>query len=357
MRRGISIGLAVLLLVALIGNGGKPAMAAGTTYFGSQWNGIIVYLSPANQPGNVGCDGYVETDGARLIATAAKDWLINVGYGVRIGLGTYIENTSDSNSTSGVRLHVPIHSNAPGKLVDWDCAGTDPTKGGTHVYYYKASDQAPSQALYNELASASPGTADVRKSFDAYELVNTTRPAAYVEAEFHTYGPGVTWLRQSTTVGTLIAQGIDQYFGMPRCGVNIVCTQSVPIDPVPLGTEATPATSVEHEHALVNATPHQGLQAALSSKLSAEFGLENAVLSVMVGEGVAVVDFSDFSSIIPGASSGAGKSELMSALNTTVFQFPDITQVAYRFDGSCQAFGDWLQSGCVSVSRSSWSSR
>jgi hypothetical protein len=35
-------------------------------------------------------------------------------------------------------------------------------------------------------------------------------------------------------------------------------------------------------------------------------------------------------------------------------QFSDVTSVTYTFDGSCEAFGAFLQMGCVSFDRSSW---
>lgn len=69
-------------------------------------------------------------------------------------------------------------------------------------------------------------------------------------------------------------------------------------------------------------------------------------------EGRAVVDFADFSRIIPNASTSAGSRGLMLVLNHTVFQFPEVTSVEYHFNGDCQAFGDWLQVGnCLVVPR------
>jgi hypothetical protein len=64
------------------------------------------------------------------------------------------------------------------------------------------------------------------------------------------------------------------------------------------------------------------------------------------------VDFGDLRSVIPNASTSAG-SRLLSQLDATVFQFPTVTSVTYRIDGSCQAFGEWLQvDGCVPRTRS-----
>jgi spore germination protein GerM len=70
--------------------------------------------------------------------------------------------------------------------------------------------------------------------------------------------------------------------------------------------------------------------------------------------GVAVVDFDDFRSLIPGASTSAGSAMLLAQLEATVFQFPEVRRVEFRIDGSCDAFMGWLQYGCVPVPRSSF---
>lgn len=69
---------------------------------------------------------------------------------------------------------------------------------------------------------------------------------------------------------------------------------------------------------------------------------------VTLDAGRATVDFGDLRSVIPNASTSAGSHLLLSQLDATVFQFPTVTSVIYRIDGSCQVFGEWLQlDGCV----------
>jgi hypothetical protein len=68
-------------------------------------------------------------------------------------------------------------------------------------------------------------------------------------------------------------------------------------------------------------------------------------------EGRAIVDFADFSGIIPNASTSAGSAMLLGELNQTVFQFSQIAEVEYRFEGSCDVFFNWLQRACTSVRR------
>lgn len=67
------------------------------------------------------------------------------------------------------------------------------------------------------------------------------------------------------------------------------------------------------------------------------------VRGVTVRAGTATVDFGDLRPLIPNASTSAGSRLLLSQLDATVTQFPTVTSVLYRIDGSCQAFGEWLQ--------------
>jgi spore germination protein GerM len=69
--------------------------------------------------------------------------------------------------------------------------------------------------------------------------------------------------------------------------------------------------------------------------------------SVAVSEaGRAVVDLTDFSARVNNASTGAGAAQLTGELNKTVFQFKQIKEVEYRFDGNCDGFWNWLQRDC-----------
>ena len=76
-----------------------------------------------------------------------------------------------------------------------------------------------------------------------------------------------------------------------------------------------------------------------------------AVLSVEVEDGLATIDFADFSAVIPNASTSAGSAMLLSELNATMFQFSEVEGFLYRFDGDCGAFWNWLQAGCTVQTR------
>lgn len=68
-------------------------------------------------------------------------------------------------------------------------------------------------------------------------------------------------------------------------------------------------------------------------------------------DGMAVVDFRDFSSRIPSASSSLGSMLLLGSLNATVLDNSQADSIEYRFDGSCEAFGEFVQRGCIRYSR------
>jgi len=99
------------------------------------------------------------------------------------------------------------------------------------------------------------------------------------------------------------------------------------------------------EQQLAGPTPRERDALGVTSWFSAETaGMLRSV--TLDEEGRAVVDFEDFSRVIPGASSSLGSLTLLGELNATVFQFPQVQSVEYRFGGSCDAFSNWLQYDC-----------
>lgn len=73
---------------------------------------------------------------------------------------------------------------------------------------------------------------------------------------------------------------------------------------------------------------------------------------VTVVDGVAYIDFQDFSGVIPNASTSAGSRMLLDQIAGTVFQFDAITEAELSFDRSCDAFWNWLQRDCERLQRS-----
>lgn len=78
------------------------------------------------------------------------------------------------------------------------------------------------------------------------------------------------------------------------------------------------------------------------------------VIQAITREGhVVIINFKEeLPRLIPNASTSAGSSILISDLRETVFQFPEIEELELQLDGSCLAFGNWLQYGeCLIIRR------
>jgi spore germination protein GerM len=98
------------------------------------------------------------------------------------------------------------------------------------------------------------------------------------------------------------------------------------------------------------------LQALLEGPTAAEreqgywswFSEETAgmLLSVRLDAGIAEVSFDPaLRTVIPNASTSAGSTALLGALDATTLQFPTVDDVVYSFDGDVEAFYEWLQRG------------
>lgn len=115
--------------------------------------------------------------------------------------------------------------------------------------------------------------------------------------------------------------------------------------PVPRVVQDTPAVLLRALQELVGGPTEPERDAGFHSFFSQETA--GSVRSVVVdADGVARIDFTDFSTIIPNASSSAGSGDLLAQLRLTIFQYPTIREARLSFDGSCEAFWNWLQRGC-----------
>ena len=62
----------------------------------------------------------------------------------------------------------------------------------------------------------SPGTTDVRVyRNNLAELNNTNAVACYLEADFHTWNRGVTWIRNEVDWTWKVGLTVDEYLGYP----------------------------------------------------------------------------------------------------------------------------------------------
>lgn len=135
----------------------------------------------------------------------------------------------------------------------------------------------------------------------------------------------------------------------------------LPADPQPV-PRSIPASSTVAEtlratlEALLAGPTEGEQQARLSSWFSQDtVGLIEGVS--LTDQGTVIVNFKDFSRIIPNASTSAGMSVLLTQLNSTIFQFKEVQSVTYQFAGDCEAFWAWRQSSCEPITRAWWEAR
>jgi hypothetical protein len=114
-------------------------------------------------------------------------------------------------------------------------------------------------------------------------------------------------------------------------------------------SEAGPDTLAFAVNSLLAGPTPEERTAGLSSFFSDETaGMLN---SVRLQDGVAFVDFRDFSGTIPNASTSAGSTQLLDQIAGTIFQFDGVREAELSFNGSCEAFWNWLQRDCERLER------
>lgn len=81
-----------------------------------------------------------------------------------------------------------------------------------------------------------------------------------------------------------------------------------------------------------------------------------AVRSAAVENGLLVIDMADLRATLTpaGANTSCGSAALLGELNATAFQFAAVDRVRYEMEGSCDAFGEWLQRECIEITRAAW---
>ena len=126
--------------------------------------------------------------------------------------------------------------------------------------------------------------------------------------------------------------------------------QSPPVPLTRVVPEAPAVLRAALEQELLGPSGEEGAAGFFSWFSGATAGMLRGVELEPAGR--AVVDFADLRPVIPGASSSAGSHLLLSQLDATVFQFPNVETVQYRIDGSCDVFFEWLQMQCHDRTRS-----
>lgn len=127
--------------------------------------------------------------------------------------------------------------------------------------------------------------------------------------------------------------------------VFFTCVRPPAVAGVGRSTDADPdeeLMTVALNELLVGPTTDEQVQGLTSWFSSDTAGSLNGVS--IDDEGVAVVDFADFSDAIPNASTTAGRLQLMSELRATIFQFDSVESAVLQFDGNCGSFWIWVAS-------------
>lgn len=206
-------------------------VSADTTYNppSGTWNGKIIYVSQACHDGNdgvpggpclpnYGCSSYNEniqsstTSATTIFGVGAGSNLLERGFKAIRGNGTLNQNVSASNA-AGAHIHIPQHTNAKSE----SCSSTSTSGHGTLGLYRPGTNSATCATLIkNQVGPGSPGTSDGTQSrYDLGEINSTSATACYVEAEYHTWNTGVTWIRDEVNWTWRVGWVVDTYLGYP----------------------------------------------------------------------------------------------------------------------------------------------
>jgi spore germination protein GerM len=145
----------------------------------------------------------------------------------------------------------------------------------------------------------------------------------------------------NSTTTTMAGQSVDVFFGVDGssdCAEVQAFPRQVPsdLDPIEGAFEALLAGPTQAE-------------SGATSWFSADTG--EALRSVTLADGLLTVDLDDLSSVISGASSSCGSAALLAQLQATGFQFPEVQQIEFQFEGSCEVFFNFLQMECTVIDR------
>lgn len=160
----------------------------------------IWYLSPSNQEGNIGVDGYgTERDQMYLLMAEITPHLDRAGvsFCVPERTSTLAQRVEESNEMAA-KFHFALHSNAGGSGKAW----------GPVALYYSDSGKAFCEKLIPALLSLGQQNnraSNYSQRTDLYELRKTSAPAALLEVDFHDSSAGVEFI---TTRRSEIAEAI-----------------------------------------------------------------------------------------------------------------------------------------------------
>lgn len=149
----------------------------------------IWYLSPSNQGGNLGVDGYgSERDQMYLLMDEITPHLDRAGVSFHVADKdqTLAQRCRESNEM-GAYFHFALHSNAGGNGKAW----------GPVALYYSETGKLFSQRVVEALLALGQRnnrSYNTQKNTGLYELRSTAAPAALLEVDFHDSSVGVEFI-------------------------------------------------------------------------------------------------------------------------------------------------------------------
>ena len=164
----------------------------------------IWYLSPSNQSGNVGIDGYgTEKDQMYQLVHEITPHLDRAGVSFHVadGNATLAQRCKESNEMWAA-FHLCFHSNAGGNGKAW---------GPIALYYGDEGKKLGEQLVAALLALGQQNNRsyNIKQQKTLYELRKTTAPACLLEVDFHDSSVGVAFLtRRRSEIAEAIAKVI-----------------------------------------------------------------------------------------------------------------------------------------------------
>jgi hypothetical protein len=113
-------------------------------------------------------------------------------------------------------MHIPVHSNAE----PFNCSSPyNYDTFGTEAFYRTNNGSQLANEIRFAVGTVGPGTRDrILLKTGLGELNQTSAVAAYLEAEYHTFRPGMDFLHAYDTWSWRIPLGVDICRGYPRQG-------------------------------------------------------------------------------------------------------------------------------------------
>jgi len=140
----------------------------------------------------------------------------------------------------------------------------------------------------------------------------------------------------TSTTSTTTSSEIKVFF-TPEGAAQEDCAAVEPVNRTADGDALLEAAMTE----LLKGPTAEEAAAGLTSWFSADTaGMLN---SVVIDDRTARIDFADFSTLIPNASTSCGSAMLLAQLDATAAQFDPVDETIYSFDGDVASFYEWLQ--------------